>query len=47
MSNAQTGTLRTLAAETPKCIVKLGKPQFPIDTDELPSLLIKTTITNL
>lgn len=47
MSDAQRGTLRTLAAETPKCIVKLGKPQFPIDTDELPSLLIKTTITNL
>lgn len=47
MSDAQTGTLRTLAAETPKCIVRLGKPQFPIDTDELPSLLIKTTITNL
>lgn len=47
MSDAQKGTLRTLAAETPKCIVKLGKPQFPIDTDELPSLLIKTTITNL
>lgn len=47
MSDAQKGTLRILAAETPKCIVKLGKPQFPIDTDELPSLLIKTTITNL
>lgn len=47
MSDARTSTLRTLAAETPKCIVRLGKPQFPIDTDELPSLLIKTTITNL
>lgn len=47
MSDAQTGTLRTLASETPKCIVRLGKPQFPIDTDELPSLLIKTTIANL
>lgn len=47
MSDAQKDALRTLATETPKCIVKLGKPQFPIDTDELPSLLIKTTITNL
>lgn len=47
MSEAQIGTLKILATETPKCVVKLGKPQFPIDTDELPSLLIKTTITNL
>lgn len=47
MSDAQTGVLRTLASETPKCIVRLGKPQFPIDTDELPTLLIKTAITNL
>ncbi len=47
MSDAQTGILRTLASETPKCIVRLGKPQFTIDTDELPTLLIKTTITNL
>ena len=47
MSEAQIGTLKILATETPKCVVKLGKPQFPISTDELPSLLIKTTITNL
>lgn len=47
MSDAQTSTLRILATETPKCITRLGKPHFPIDTDELPSLLIKTTITNL
>lgn len=47
MSEAQIGTLKILATETPKCVVKLGKPQFPIDTDELSSLLIKTTITNL
>lgn len=47
MSDAQTGILRTLASETPKCIVRLGKPQFPVNTDELPSLLIKTMITNL
>lgn len=47
MSDAQIGMLRTLAFETPKCIVRLCKPQFPIDTDELPSLLIKTAITNL
>ena len=47
MSDAQTCMLRTLASETPKCIVRLGKPQFPINTDELPSLLIKTMITSL
>lgn len=47
MSDAQKGILRTLAAETPECIVRLGKPKFPIDTDGLPSLLIRTTITNL
>ncbi len=47
MSEAQVGVMRVLATETPQCIVRLGKPQFPIDTDELPSLLIKTTITNL
>lgn len=47
MSDAQTGMLRTLASETPECIVRLGKPQFPVNTDELPSLLIKTMITNL
>lgn len=47
MSDAQVGVMRTLASETPKCIVRLGKPQFPIDTEELPTLLIKTTITNL
>lgn len=47
MSDAQVGIMQVLATETPKCIVKLGNPQFPIDTEELPSLLIKTTITNL
>lgn len=47
MSDAQTGILRTLASETPKCIVRLGNPRFPIDTDGLPLLLIKTMITNL
>jgi len=47
MSDAQVGVMQVLATETPKCIDKLGNPKFPIDTDELPSLLIKTTITNL
>lgn len=47
MSDAQVGVMQVLATETPKCIDKLGKPKFPLDTDELPSLLIKTTITNL
>ena len=47
MSDAQVGVMRVLATETPKCIDKLGNPKFHIDTEELPSLLIKTTITNL
>ena len=47
LSDAQVGVMQVLATETPKCIDKLGNPKFPIDTDELPSLLIKTTITNL
>lgn len=47
MSDAQVGVMQVLATETPRCIDKLGNPKFPIDTDELPSLLIKTTITNL
>ncbi len=46
MSEAQMKQMHTLAAETPKCIAKLGKVDFPIDMEELPSLLIKTILTN-
>ena len=47
MSEAQMKSLRIIAKETPQCIAKLGNPDFPIDTNELPSLLIKTFITTL
>lgn len=46
MSDAQMNWMNTLATETPKSIAKLGKVNFPIDTEELPSLLIKTALTN-
>lgn len=46
MSDAQMDRMNTLAAETPKSIAKLGKVSFPIDTEELPSLLIKTALAN-
>lgn len=46
MSDAQMNWMNTLATETPKSITKLGKVNFPIDTEELPSLLIKTALTN-
>ncbi len=47
MSEAQFKTMRILATQTPKCIVKLGNPGFPVSIDELPALLIKTYITTL
>jgi hypothetical protein len=47
MSEAQLKTMRIIATETPQCITKLGNPDFPIDPNELPALLIKTFITTL
>jgi hypothetical protein len=47
MSEAQLKTLRIIATETPKCISKLGNPDFPIDPDKLPTLLINTFISTL
>ncbi|MCM1312837.1 MAG: hypothetical protein NC252_08090 [Roseburia sp.] len=47
MSEAQMNTMRTLATETPGCLSKLGNPKFPIDTEELPALLIRTYISTL
>jgi hypothetical protein len=47
MSNDQLKTMRQLAQQTPKCIIRLGNPDFPISPDELPNLLIKTFITTL
>jgi hypothetical protein len=47
MSEAQLKTLRILATETPRCIDRLGNPDFPLDPDELPALLMKTYISTL
>ncbi len=47
MSEAQLKTMGILAAETPKCIEKLGNPDFPIDIEELPALLMRTFISTL
>ena len=47
MSGAQMRTMGILAAETPKCVERLGKPEFPVDTDSLPVLLIGTLISTL
>ncbi len=47
MSEAQMKTMSILASETPGCIAKLGNPKFPIDTEELPVLLIRTYISTL
>lgn len=47
MSEAQFKTMGILAAETPKCIEKLGNPDFPIDIEELPILLMCTFISTL
>ena len=44
MSEEQLQTMRQLAKDTPGCITKLGNPDFPIDTNDLPALLIKTFI---
>lgn len=47
MSEAQMKTMQILAKETSGCIDKLGKPDFPFDIEELPSLLIRTFISTL
>lgn len=47
MSEAQMKTMSILASETPGCIARLGNPKFPIDTEELPVLLIRTYISTL
>jgi hypothetical protein len=47
MSEAQIKTMRIIATETPQCLTKLGNPDFPLDPNELPALLIKTYISTL
>ncbi len=47
MSEAQLKTMGILAAETPKCVEKLGNPDFPIEIEELPTLLMRTFISTL
>lgn len=47
MSDAQMNTMRILAAETSGCISRLGNPKFPIDTEELPALLIRAYLSTL
>lgn len=44
MNEAQMKMLQKLADETPKCIAGLDRTKFPIDTDELPAILIKSMI---
>ncbi len=47
MSETQFKTMGILAAETTKCVEKLGNPDFPIDIEELPTLLMRTFISTL
>lgn len=47
MSEEQIRALYVLADETSECTVRLGSPEFPLDVEELPGLLIRTLITNL
>jgi len=47
MSDAQMNTMRILAAKTSGCISRLGNPKFPIDTEELPALLIRAYLSTL
>ena len=41
-----TNSLAAAPVVIDRSIAKLGKVNFPIDTEELPSLLIKTALTN-
>ncbi len=47
MSEAQMKMMAMLAAETQKSVEKLGKPDFPVDIEELPALLMRTFISTL
>lgn len=47
MDNGQSATMYILASETPRALRSLRGSAFPLKTDELPALLIKTYLSSL